>query len=381
MSGRRLPVLSRRRVATLLLQGALWGGRALAQVPETGPDRGIGGTGVAATDPNETLGQDRGIGGTGVIGTIRGFGSIVVNDLRVTFTPGVSVTIDGRAATPRELKLGHVVRVLARHRGAVLITRAIVVRSEVVGPVDKVEEGRLVVLGQRVVVPEGVTVPEHRAGDHVAVSGLRRLDGSVVASLVEVRPPGPARLHGLLEAGDDGGLSLGGLSVADVSPSLAGRFVSLIGMRRGTAFHASVVTVEPRVPFAAADRISIEAYVARGPDGLRLGSGEDVSADASALAEVGDEAPVRAVVTASPDPSGRLDALSLRVERQARAGHRGSGAPGGPGSPSGEHPGRGAAGGPNGAAGNGGPGTGGAGGGGPGGSGAGGGGGPGGAGR
>ncbi|RYC29199.1 hypothetical protein D3273_25105 [Lichenibacterium minor] len=364
MSGRRPPILSRRGFAALLLQGtALWGGRALARDPEAGADRGLGGTGAVPTDPKETPGQDRGNGGTGVIGTIRRFGSIVVNDLRVTFPPGVPVSIDGRAATARDLKLGHVVRVLARCRRGVLVTRAIVARSEVVGPVDAAGEGGLVVLGQRVLVPDGVAVPAHRVGDHLAVSGLRRLDGAVVASLVELRNPGPAQVHGPLEAGLDGGLAVGGLDIAALPPTLLGRRVSLVGARRGSAFHAASVTVEPLVPFAAADRVSLEAYVARTSDGLRLGSGLDVSADAAALAEVGEDGPVRAVILARPDPSGRLDAQSLRVERDA---HGGGHAPGGPGGPQDSPPGMRTGGGPNGSApGDGGPGAGGPGGNGP----------------
>ncbi len=361
MSGRRRHILSRRGFAALLLQGAaLLGGRALAQDPNVGADRGLGGTGVAPADPEETLGQDRGIGGTGVIGTIRRFGSIVVNDLRVTFPRGVPVSIDGRRATALDLKLGHVVRVLARQRGGVLATRAIVAQSEVVGPVDAARGGDLVVLGQRIAVPEGVAVPSHRAGDHLAVSGLRRLDGTVVASLVELRPPGPARVHGPLEVDAEGGLRIGGLAVAGLSPTLGGRRVSLVGMRQGGAFHPSAVTVEPRVPFAAADQLSVEAYVARAPDGLRLGSGLALSADARTQAELGDDGPVRAVVLARQRGMGRLDTLSLRVERDQRGGARGEtghGAsgpdePGGPdrrGGPGGAAPGGPGAGGSNGA--------------------------------
>ena len=55
-------------------------------------DRGIGGTGVIPTDRE----SDRGIGGTGVMGTIRGFGSIIVNGLRVTYAPDVPIRIDGQ---------------------------------------------------------------------------------------------------------------------------------------------------------------------------------------------------------------------------------------------------------------------------------------------
>ena len=332
--------LSRRAFAALLVEGAtfwgtaLWSGSAPAQDPLArdpgGPDRGLGGTGAAPIDPQETLGQDRGIGGTGVIGTIRRFGSIVVNDLRVTFPPGVPVSIDGRPATLRDLRVGHVARVLARSRDGGLRTRAIVVHSEVVGPLQAVADGGLTVLGQHILLGEGVVLPPHRRGDLLAVSGLRRPDGAVVASLVERRDRGPSRLRGPVAAGPGGDLAVGGLRVAGLSRALLGREVRLVGRLAGGAFRATAVAVEPRVPFAAAERLSLEAYVARGPDGLRLGSGLDVAADEAALEALDPEGAVRAVVVARPGPAGRLDAESLRVEHESRGSGRGAGQPGGP---------------------------------------------------
>ena len=323
--------LSRRAFAILLLQGAAWGGRAFAGDPEA-RDRGLGGTGAAPVDPSETLGQDRGIGGTGVIGTIRRFGSILVNDLRVTFPADVSVSIDGRRASPRDLRLGHVVRVLARDRGGVLETRAIVADSEVVGPMEARVEDGLVVLGQRVVLGDGVALPRVRRGDVLAVSGLRRPDGAIVATLVERRRFAASRLNGPVTATPDGALAVGGTPVAGLAPELLGRRVALVGRLRGGAFRTQSVTVAPPVPFAAATRLSLEAYVARAPEGLRLGSGLDVSADAATLeADLPADLPagaVRAVVVARPDPAGRLDVLSLRVEHDTRGSGRGPGDPG-----------------------------------------------------
>lgn len=332
MSGHRIMVLSRRGFMTLVARGsALWGGRALAGDADPRVDRGIGGTGAAPIDPDDVLGQDRGIGGTGVIGTIQRFGSIVVNGLRIGFPPEVAVTIDGRPATAGELRVGHVVRVLARHQQGALATVAIAAESEVVGPLDAVGEGTIEVLGQRIVVPRGVTTPRPRAGRYVAVSGLRRLDGTVVASLVELRPRRAARLRGPVEVGADGQPAVGGLRVQGLSPSLIGRRVALVGTRRGGAFVLSAVTIEPEVPFAAAEQLSIEAYVARAPDGLRLGSGLGMSAAPSVMAEIGDDGPARAVVTAEPNGVGRLDAVSVQVERESRGAGRDMGQPSGPG--------------------------------------------------
>jgi len=333
LSGHTFRPLSRRGFASLLMSGAaVWASRVAAMAPNEA-DRGYAGFDGNAVDPAETLGQDRGIGGTGVIGTIRGFGSIVVNELRVGFPAGVRVMVDGRPATPRDLKLGQVVHVLARNHGGGLVTRAIVVRSEVVGPIDVAGPRGLVVLGQHVELEDGLPPLDYLRGDMVAVSGLRRPDGTLVASLVETRPAGPSRLGGPLATGSDGRLTIGTLRIAGLAPSLAGRRVLLVGRRIGEEFHATRVDVEPRVPFAAADRVSLEGYVARAPNGIRFGSGLDIevgSATGALRAAVPADQSVLAVVTAKAGPEGRLRVESLRVQRSSRGpgsrdGHRGPG--------------------------------------------------------
>lgn len=329
MSGHPFRLLSRRGFSALLLNGAaVWASCASAMaLNEAG--RRLGGNDMDAADPAETLGQDRGIGGTGVIGTIRGFGSIVVNDLRVSFPAGVRVAIDGAPAISHDLRLGQVVHVLARKRRGLLATRAIVVRSEVVGPIDVAGPRSLVVLGQHVDLDDGLPALDHQRGDIVAVSGLRRPDGTLVASLVETRPPGPSRLRGPLATGSDGSFTIGRLRIAGLAPSLAGRRVSLVGRRVEDRFHATTVYIEPHVPFAAADRLLLEDYVARTPDGIRFGSGLDMVGNAAAALRaampMGES--VRAVVTAKAGPEGRLGVESLRVARDGRGpgshgGHR-----------------------------------------------------------
>ncbi len=296
-----------------MLLGLGWVARAAAQ-GQPGEDRGIGGTGVAPSDPVERLGQDRGIGGTGVVGTIRRFGSIVVNDLHVTFPPSVRVTIDDLPATSRDLRLGHVVEVLAHGRIGKLRTTEIAVRSEVVGPIDSIEEDGFTVLGQRVVPGSGKASTSHNLGEIVAVSGLRRPDGSVVASLVEPRPGAASRLRGPLRADENGVLTIGILRIAGLEPKLAGRRLSLAGERHDQVFEPTTIVVEPAVPFAPeAGRLSLEAYVAASSDGLRLGSGLVVNGAGSASVPPSGE-PVRAVVTAIVDPNGRVMVESVRVE-------------------------------------------------------------------
>ena len=82
--------------------------------PTHGPPRHRASGARGPAPPTGGSDGDRGIGGTGVIGTIKKFGSIYVNDLRISYPESAEVRIDGRPASLRDLKLGQVVRVDAR---------------------------------------------------------------------------------------------------------------------------------------------------------------------------------------------------------------------------------------------------------------------------
>ena len=90
--------------------------------------------------------------------------------------------------------------------------RTIAVTSEVVGPIEKTAKKELTVLGQRVST-SGLKTGGLKAGDIVAVSGLRRNDGVIAASLIERSPGAPSRVAGPLAAATGGGLKIGGLAV------------------------------------------------------------------------------------------------------------------------------------------------------------------------
>ena len=273
-------------------------------------DQGIGGTGARPTEgPGEE--GDRGIGGTGVIGTIRRFGSIVVNDLRIAYPKDVAVRIDGRAASVADLRVGHVVRVVARGAEGALSTRRIEVTSEVVGPVEAVARGRLTVLGQRVSAPGGA-FGAWKVGDRVAVFGLRRPDGVVVASLIEARTDGPARVAGPVRRGPGGVPTIGALRLEGLAPGLVGRRAVVTGEPAGTAL-AVARGEETRALFLPGlTRLSIESYVGRRGGGLALGSGYAVSGAAdAALPRRGS---VRAVLTTQVARDGRLTVERLRIE-------------------------------------------------------------------
>lgn len=296
---------SRRLVLGLLAGAAFLPGRPPAQEAPI-RDQGIGGTGARPTDtPGE---GDRGIGGTGVIGTIRRFGSIVVNDLRIAYPDDVAVRIDGAPARASDLRVGHVVRVVARPEGGGLATRRIDVTSEVVGPVEAVGRNSLTVLGQRIAT--GMAGGTWTVGQRVAVSGLRRPDGVVVASLIEPRTEGADRVAGPVRRGPDGAMRIGDLRLNGAGHLPAGRRAALAGRMRDGALavtDAAEAGLPPGIRTA-----SIEAYIGRRKGGMTLGSGLPVAGIPGA--DLPRSGAVRAVLTTQVAGDGRLTVERLRVE-------------------------------------------------------------------
>jgi hypothetical protein len=310
----RPPLISRR----LLLTGFWLAGTAIARAQvKRGTDQGIGGTGI-------TRGDDHGIGGTGIVGVIQRFGSIYVNGERVTYASDVPVRIDGEAASPKALRIGQLARVVAtRQADGTLVTRNIAIASEVSGPIEQVKGNELTVLGQKIVT--GSKESKLRAGTQVAVYGLRRTDGVIVASLVEPRKDAAERVTGLVERGPDG-LRIGGLKLSGVDPLLVGQRVQIEGSASQGAMQAARTRIDDFSDLVGASRLSIEAYVQRSGSSLQLGSGL-VARDSSRFGPAAGEA--RMVVNGVFDRSRGLQVESTQAMGQGPgAPPSGSGNPG-----------------------------------------------------
>jgi hypothetical protein len=294
------PIITRR----LLLAGFwLAGTSSLWAQVKRGSDQGIGGTGISR-------GNDHGIGGTGIVGVIQRFGSIFVNGERIGYAPDVPVRIDGEAASVKALRIGHVARVVAqRQSNGTLTTRRIDAVSEVMGPIESVKGGEMTVLGQKVVWTGRESW--RRAGAQVAVSGLRRTDGVIVASLVEQRRSATARVSGPLERDRDG-LRIGGLRLGGVDAALVGQRVQVEGSIQQGMMQVARARADDLSDLSGATRLSIEAYVRRVGPNLQLGSGY-VARDASRF-EPGQD--MRVVVNAVRD-----GVQGLRVESVQSVSH------------------------------------------------------------
>ncbi len=291
---------TRCRIAGLtLLLVALAGCRAAPPALPVGAvcalpsDRGIGGTGAAATAPQIA---DRGIGGTGsptraepgattgrtgVLGTITGFGSICVNGLEIRYAPGQTVRIDGTTAPMSALRLGQVVQVEAEGGGEVVTADEVEVAHEVIGPVERVDsDGTIHIVGQRVRLGSwatGLRPAALRPGEWVAVSGLRRGDGSIVATRVDGRQPRPdVYVAGPAELTAGNRFRIGGIEIAVGTGNMPepGARVLVRGRLTGGVVQADEVQSLPLVPFAGrVGRLSIQAYVEPRDGSISLGSG------------------------------------------------------------------------------------------------------------
>jgi hypothetical protein len=228
-------------------------------------DHGIGGSGLSV---HGTEHEDHGIGGTGIVGTIQGFGSIIVNDIRIPYSRKTPVTIDGKRVSTREMQIGHVVRVLLENGNA----RRISITSEVQGSIDRIGSTSLSILYQRVST-RGLDTSSLKVGDDVAVFGIRMPDGKIVARRIEPRTAGGAQhVRGVIER-RGASIAIGGLSLGPRYLSIIGRQALVRFQSSGVQRAVSSVVVEALVPGLKRGIVNVETYGEQDDDSLMLGVG------------------------------------------------------------------------------------------------------------
>lgn len=183
--------------------------------PEGTDGTGQGGTGLS---PSRKPGGDgSGSGGTGhtveVDGVITGFASICVNGLELHYLPTTPVMIQGKSGSPKDLRVGQVVRVRAQGQGSQLSVQRLHVRHLLVSPLQQLgldgirAQGRNISLSPNAMLPNGL-VP----GVKVAVSGFAGVRGHVVATRLDVVPDDtPDSLSGEVQRNAQGELTVEGV--------------------------------------------------------------------------------------------------------------------------------------------------------------------------
>tara|TARA_R110000868_G_scaffold55283_4_gene171957 strand:- start:3866 stop:5095 length:1230 start_codon:yes stop_codon:yes gene_type:complete len=280
---------------------------------------GLGGTGIThAKNDDKTGGKNGdGIGGTGVVGTISGFGSIIVNGLKLEFDPRTAVETDGKPTTLEALKVGQVIRAVAGRKDGELYLDAIDIQHAVTGPVSAVDhDGQtLMVLGQKVRLNlggDGAAISAFNdlaVGDIVSVSGLRWADGTIIATRVDEQSKDERLMvRGTAAVVTADAVHVGGLTIpldgTVVSAPKAGAQVFASGRMINNQFVPDVVLGEAPLPFDdKVSDVSLEAYA---PKAARDGgpvSIHGVAVDNAALPS-GTEINDRIVITgriAAPD--------------------------------------------------------------------------------
>ncbi len=245
----------------------LFGSGAVAAGQWSAPDgdQGIGGSGISVSGGEQ---DDHGIGGTGIVGTIQGFGSIIVNDVHIPFNDDTPVRIDGKRVSAKEMKVGHIARVLTENG----VAQRIDITSEVLGPIELIGKSKLSILQQTVDTTE-IDTSRLKVGDRIAVFGIRAADGTIIARLIE-RRVGTNQMHIRGVPGRTGkNILIGGLSLGAQYRYFAGRqtLVTFKTVRNQQVI--SKVSSESLVPGLEQGTAEVETYGTNSNGSLKLGIG------------------------------------------------------------------------------------------------------------
>jgi len=277
-------------------------GSQLGLAFEKPKDEGIGGTGMVLSPSPD------GIGGTGIIGTITGFGSIFVNGLEIDYDNNQRILVDDVSASAKTLKIGHIAKIVATNDANRLVTHSISIEHEVIGQISAINgaQSKATVFGQEVAIAQDTSAPPMKIGDWVAVSGLRRLNGTIYASLIEPSVKGKFQIIGDRKQRARALATLAdSTSVPAVALSGTGRKIL-----RGTSNEASIAwkLERPQPLFSASDNVSriiAEKFVSDTDGALRgdsiAGLRITPSAGASILANGAEQ---RAIIEIENDDHG-----------------------------------------------------------------------------
>jgi hypothetical protein len=235
---------------------------------------GLGGTGVSSSQLAQAQPGD-GLGGTGIIGTISGFGSIIVNGLELEFDRATAVGTDGRPTSLDELRVGQVIQGVAREKDGRLHLESLDIQHAVSGPIGAIDyaEQTITVLGQNIRLnlagdkTATASFKTLRAGDMVSVSGLRLSDGTIVATRVDQHADdGRVIVRGEATAVTGNTLRIGALDVAlngdtAVTKPVPGGRVFVSGRMINKQFVPDMITGGTGLPFGGkVGEVSLEGY-------------------------------------------------------------------------------------------------------------------------
>ncbi|MEM1265205.1 MAG: hypothetical protein AAGI50_04230 [Pseudomonadota bacterium] len=195
-----------------------------------------------------------GIGGTGIVGTLYGFGSLLINGLRVELGAGTRYRTPFGAIGREALAPGQVLTVAADRTADGLTAQDVMIDYALVGPLVQSADG-LSVNGVRLIAPQEA-LGHGTPGARVAVSGLWTPDG-VRPSRLDPAPSGDDLIAGTFAGGAVGGVALSGLTESPRS----GRYVAALGRVQNAEFQVRRVHSGRFDRVERLDLLSVEGYL------------------------------------------------------------------------------------------------------------------------
>lgn len=156
-----------------------------------------------------------------VVGTVDGFGSVIVNGVHYQSTD-TEFEINDRSGAENQLRVGQLVIVEGSDDGNEGVAHRISYDADIRGPVASVDAvaGTMVILGQTISVDamtvfSGVDLDTITVGQYLEVSGLRDGNGKVLASYISLEDSTDIELRGTVADLDSGLMTftIGGMTV------------------------------------------------------------------------------------------------------------------------------------------------------------------------
>ena len=156
-----------------------------------------------------------------VVGTVDGFGSVIVNGVHYQSTD-TEFEINDRSGAEHQLRVGQLVVVEGSDDGKEGVALRISYDADIRGPVTSVDAtaGTMVILGQTISVDamtvfSGITLETIEVGQYLEVSGLRDGSGNLLASYVSLEDSTEIELRGTVADLDDVAMTftIGGMTI------------------------------------------------------------------------------------------------------------------------------------------------------------------------
>jgi len=274
-------------------------------------------------------------GAIGIIDTLTEFASLCVNGLEIHYDDGTPVTINGRPASVRQLALGQVVAVEAQSAPGRLAAQSIAILRVLEGPATGVDASAqtVFVMGQAVRVTDqtralvrGQDLETIKPGATVQVSGYRNARGEIVASRLDVAPPGEHSAIGRMRRLDARSGEIRGLPVSLASARAQGDGDVLVrGRWDGGSLRAGTVVEDPSMLLLGnVERAVVESLVVepRRGDSLRVDALQVRIGRATRIDGAADALRVNQRVRVTGVPDRRRGIAAERIEIPAAAQFR-----------------------------------------------------------